>query len=109
LDYNLLFRWFARMEMNGRAWDCAVFDKNRERLLNQEIAEATTQRVLKIAHLSGEHFTADGTLIEAWATQAAHLLRIPAGQCFPALAGLLWEFVSAPRIRCYASRAYCLT
>ena len=52
-------------------WDHSVFSKNRDRLLNEEIAEAFFQRVLKIAqpYLSDEHFTVDGTLIEAWASQ----------------------------------------
>lgn len=70
LDYNLLFRWFVGMEMDERVWDHAVFSKNRERLLNEEIAEAFFQRVLAIAqpYLSDEHFTVDGTLIEAWAS-----------------------------------------
>lgn len=71
LDYNLLFRWFVGMEMDERVWDHAVFSKNRERLLNQEIAEAFFGRVLKLAqpYLSDEHFTVDGTLLEAWASQ----------------------------------------
>jgi len=58
------------MEMDERVWDHAVFSKNHERLLNEEIAEALFQRVLKIAqpYLSDEHFTVDGTLIEAWAS-----------------------------------------
>lgn len=70
LDYNLLFRWFVGMEMDEAVWNHAVFSKNRERLLNEEIAEAFFQRVLKIAqpYLSDEHFTVDGTLIEAWAS-----------------------------------------
>jgi transposase-like protein DUF772/DDE family transposase len=72
LDYNLLFRWFVGMEMDERVWDHAVFSKNRERLLNEEIAEAFFQRVLKMAqpYLSDEHFTRrlTGTLIEAWAS-----------------------------------------
>ena len=70
LDYNLLFRWFVGMEMDERVWDHAVFSKNRERLLNEEIAAAFFQRVLKIAqpYLSDEHFTVDGALIEAWAS-----------------------------------------
>jgi len=70
LDYNLLFRWFVGMEMDEGVWDHAVFSKNRERLLNEEIAEAFFQRVLGIAqpYLSDEHFTVDGTLIEAWAS-----------------------------------------
>jgi transposase len=70
LDYNLLFRWFVGMEMDEGVWDHAVFSKNRERLLNEEIAEGFFQRVLKRAqpYLSDEHFTVDGTLIEAWAS-----------------------------------------
>jgi transposase len=71
LDYNLLFRWFVGMTMDEKVWDHSVFSKNRDRLLNEEVAEAFFQRVLKIAqpYLSDEHFTVDGTLIEAWASQ----------------------------------------
>jgi transposase len=71
LDYNLLFRWFVGMEMDEEVWDHAVFSKNRDRLLNHEIAEVFFTRVLKLAkpYLSDEHFTVDGTLIEAWASQ----------------------------------------
>ena len=71
LDYNLLFRWFVGMEMDEEVWDHAVFSKNRDRLLNHEVAEAFFERVLKLAkpYLSDEHFTVDGTLIEAWASQ----------------------------------------
>src|SRR5713226_5964587 len=70
LDYNLLFRWFVGMDMDEEVWNHAVFSKNRERLLNEEIAEAFFQRVLGLAqpYLSDEHFTVDGTLIEAWAS-----------------------------------------
>src|SRR5499425_2100432 len=71
LDYNLLFGWFVGMGMDERVWDATVFTKNRERLLNQEVAEAFFQRVLEAARpfISDEHFTVDGTLIEAWASQ----------------------------------------
>ena len=70
LDYNLLFRWFVGMPMDEEVWDHSVFSKNRDRLLNEEIAEVFFQRVLKLAkpYLSDEHFTVDGTLIEAWAS-----------------------------------------
>ncbi len=70
LDYNLLFRWFVGMEMDEGVWNHAVFSKNRERLLNEEIAELFFERVLGLAkpYLSDEHFTVDGTLIEAWAS-----------------------------------------
>jgi transposase len=71
LTYNLLFRWFVGLEMDEPVWNHAVFSKNRERLLNQEVAREFFRRVLAQAqsHLSDEHFTVDGTLIEAWASQ----------------------------------------
>ncbi len=71
LEYNLLFRWFVGMEMDEAVWNHAVFSKNRERLLNEEIAEGFFRRVLERAkpYISDEHFTVDGTLIEAWASQ----------------------------------------
>ena len=71
MEYNLLFRWFVGMEMDEPVWNHAVFSKNRERLLNQDVAQTFFARVLAQAkpHLSDEHFTVDGTLIEAWASQ----------------------------------------
>ena len=71
LDYNLLFRWFVGMSMDERVWVATVFTKNRDRLLRHTIAQSFFERVLKLAqpHLSDEHFTVDGTLIEAWASQ----------------------------------------
>jgi transposase len=70
LNYNLLFRWFVGMGMDEVVWHHAVFSKNRERLLNEEVAEVFFQRVLERAkpYLSDEHFTVDGTMIEAWAS-----------------------------------------
>lgn len=73
LEYNLLFRWFVGLEMDDRVWDVTVFTKNRNRLLEGEIAESFFQAVLEQAReaglLSDEHFTVDGTQIEAWAGQ----------------------------------------
>jgi transposase len=71
MQYNLLFRWFVGMEMDEEVWNHAVFSKNRERLLNEEIAEGFFRRVIERAkpYMSDEHFTVDGTLIEAWASQ----------------------------------------
>jgi transposase len=71
LEYNLLFRWFVGMEMDETVWNHAVYSKNRERLLNEEIAESFFRRVLERARpfMSDEHFTVDGTLVEAWASQ----------------------------------------
>jgi len=71
LDYNLLFRWFVGLNMDDAVWDPTVFTKNRERLLEGEIAQAFFEQVIAEARehglLSDEHFTVDGTLIEAWA------------------------------------------
>jgi transposase len=71
LDYNLLFRWFVGMDMDEPIWAPTVFSKNRDRLLNQEIARSFFRRVVDRAQslMSDEHFTVDGTLIEAWASQ----------------------------------------
>jgi transposase len=69
LDYNLLFRWFVGLEIDEAVWNHAVFSKNRDRLLNQEVAQLFFAQVKAQAAglLSDEHFTVDGTLIEAWA------------------------------------------
>jgi transposase len=71
LDYNLLFRWFVGLTMDDRVWDATTFTKNRDRLLNQDVARSFFRRVVERAHglMSDEHFTVDGTLIEAWASQ----------------------------------------
>lgn len=72
LEYNMLFRWFVGLSMNEAAWNHAVFSKNRERLLEGEIANEFFAVVVEQARamrlLSDEHFTVDGTLIEAWAS-----------------------------------------
>lgn len=81
LDYNLLFRWFVGLEMDDPVWDHSVFTKNRERLLAGDIARAVFERVLAQARsrhlLSNEHFTVDGTLIEAWAGQKSFKKKTP--------------------------------
>jgi len=72
LNYNLLLRWFAGLNMEDSVWDVTGFTKNRERLLDGDMAEAFFQAVLQQARernlLSDEHFTVDGTLLEAWAS-----------------------------------------
>ena len=69
LDYNILFRWFVGLELDEPIWAVTVFTKNRDRLLNQAVAQRFFQLVVEQATpwLSDEHFTVDGTLIEAWA------------------------------------------
>jgi len=71
INYSWLFRWFVGLDMDEPVWNHAVFSKNRERLLNGDVARSFFQRVLDQAqgYLSNEHFTVDGTLIEAWASQ----------------------------------------
>src|SRR5499426_3745550 len=71
LDYNILFRWFVGLAMDEPIWDPTVFTKNRDRLLNQDLARDFLRRVVDRAdrYMSDDHFTVDGTLIEAWASQ----------------------------------------
>ena len=72
LDYNLLFRWFVGLSMDDPIWDPTVFTKNRDRLFQGDIAQAFFAAVLTQARqanlVSAEHFTVDGTLLEAWAS-----------------------------------------
>jgi transposase len=73
LNYNLLFRWFVGLEMDDPVWDVTVFTKNRERLIAGEASRQLLLAVLEEARghglLSEEHFTVDGTLIQAWASR----------------------------------------
>ena len=72
LDYNLLFRWFVGLSADDPVWDATVFCKNRDRLLDGDIAAKFLPSVLNLPQvrklLSSEHFSVDGTLIEAWAS-----------------------------------------
>ena len=72
LDYNLLFRWFVGLSTDDPVWDATVFCKNRDRLLDGDIAAKFFASVLDLPQvrslLSSEHFSVDGTLIEAWAS-----------------------------------------
>lgn len=72
IDFNILFRWFVGLGMDAPVWDHSTFTKNRDRLLESEIAKLFFARVVERARkkrfLSDEHFTVDGTLIEAWAS-----------------------------------------
>src|SRR4051812_27625682 len=73
LNYNLLFRWFVGLNPDDAVWVPTVFTKNRDRLVQGNIADAFLHEILKVANdrglLSHEHFTVDGTLLEAWASQ----------------------------------------
>jgi transposase len=73
LNYNLLFRWFVGLNMDDGVWDATVYSKNRDRMLKADIAGLFFQAVVEEARVAGlmsdEHFSVDGTLIEAWASQ----------------------------------------
>ena len=72
LDYNLLFRWFVGLSMDDSVWDHSTFSKNRDRFLETNLAESFFKLILAQADeanlLSEDHFSVDGTLIEAWAS-----------------------------------------
>src|ERR1700731_4235806 len=71
MDYNLLFRWFVGLNADDEVWDATVFTKNRDRLLQADVAKEFLAEVVAQARVKGltsdEHFTVDGTLLEAWA------------------------------------------
>ncbi len=73
MRYNLLFRWFVGLAIEDTVWDHSVFSKNRDRLLENEVIESFFTEVMTLADkaglLSKEHFSVDGTLIQAWAGQ----------------------------------------
>lgn len=81
LNYNLLFRWFVGLQPDDPVWVPTVFTKNRDRLLEGEIADAFLCEVRRLADrhglLSDEHFTVDGTLLEAWASQKSFQPKTP--------------------------------
>jgi transposase len=72
LDYNLLFRWFVGLGVDDAVWDHSTFSKNRDRLLDADVAAKFLEAVLRHPKvkrfLSDEHFSVDGTLVEAWAS-----------------------------------------
>ncbi|SMF13846.1 IS5 family transposase [Pseudogulbenkiania subflava] len=72
LDYNLLFRWFVGLSIDARIWDHSTFSQNRDRLFTEEVARSFFLRVRTLAEwgklTSDEHFSVDGTLIDAWAS-----------------------------------------
>jgi transposase len=79
LDYNLLFRWFVGLSIDDPVWDATVFCKNRDRLLDGDIAAKLFAAILNLPPvcklLSNEHFSVDGTLIEAWASMKSFVPR----------------------------------
>jgi len=88
LNYNLLFRWFVGLSTDDPVWDATVFCKNRDRLLDGDIARKFMTAVLNLPQvhqlLSNEHFSVDGTLIEAWASMKSF---VPKNDGSPPAAG----------------------
>ena len=84
LEYNLLFRWFVGLGMDDAVWVPTTFTKNRDRLLEGDVAQAFFDAVLAQAQraglLSAEHFSVDGTLIEAWASHKSFQPKAPKGR-----------------------------
>jgi transposase len=82
LDYNILFRWFVGLNLDDAGWDATVYTKNRERLMKGEVAQRLLEAVVEQARvaelLSEEHFTVDGTLIQAWANRRSFQAHDPA-------------------------------
>src|SRR5271169_4679098 len=72
IDYSILFRWFVGLNLDEKAWDATTFTKNRDRLLEAAVAKEFLAQVVERARTAGlvsdEHFTVDGTLLEAWAS-----------------------------------------
>lgn len=72
IDYNILFRWFVGISMDSRIWDASTFSKNRERLMQADVAQAFLATLMGLSQvkqlLSSDHFSVDGTLLEAWAS-----------------------------------------
>jgi transposase len=70
IEFNLLYRWFVGLDMDDAVWNHAVFSKNRDRLLTSEVAQQFLAAVVAQARgfMSNDHFTVDGTLVQAWAS-----------------------------------------
>jgi transposase len=72
IDFNFLYRWFVGLKSDDKIWDETVFSKNRERLLRGEIDDRLFEKVIALARrkhlISNDHFTVDGTIVEAWAS-----------------------------------------
>jgi len=81
IGYNILFRWFLGLDLDAKIWDHSVFSQNQDRLIESDIARKFFERTQKQAEdaklLSNEHFTVDGTLIEALSSQSRNVLLLP--------------------------------
>jgi transposase len=101
LNYNMMYRWFVGLHMDSPVWDATVYSKNRERLLSGDIARKFFNEVLETARrndlISQEHFTVDGTLIEAWAGQKSFKSKDDSARKGPPGGGVAPEIEDAVR------------
>jgi len=101
LDYNLLFRWFVGLSMDDPVWDRTVFSINRDRLLGTDLAREFFNRVLYLAEWQGfvsdEHFSVDGTLIDAWASHKSFVKKDGSGPDRPPGRNPEVDFKGEPR------------
>jgi transposase len=91
LDYNLLFRWFVGLSLDAPVWDASVYSKNRDRLIEGEVAARFLNAVLQGGRvrklLSDDHFSVDGTLIDAWASMKSFRPKEDGGDAAPPAGG----------------------
>jgi len=84
IDYNMLYRWFVGLSADAPVWDASVFSKNRERLMQAEVARRFLVKLLNLPQvkglLSSEHFSVDGTLIDAWASMKSFVPKDGSGE-----------------------------
>jgi len=84
INYNILFRWFVGISLETPVWDASTFSKNRERLMQADVAKSFMSRLLNLPQveglLSSEHFSVDGTLIDAWASMKSFVPRDGSGE-----------------------------
>ena len=84
IDYNMLYRWFAGLSADAAVWDASTFSKNRERLMQADVARAFMVRLLNLPQvkglLSSEHFSVDGTLVDAWASMKSFVPKDGSGE-----------------------------
>jgi transposase len=101
LDYNLLFRWFVGLGVDDPVWDRTVFSINRDRLLDSSLGREFFNRVLYLAEWQGfvsdEHFSVDGTLIEAWASHKSFVKKDGSGPDRPPGRNPEVDFKGEPR------------
>jgi transposase len=84
IDFNILFRWFVGLSMDARVWDASTFSKNRARLFEADVGRAFMAKLLNLPQvkglLSSEHFSVDGTLVEAWASMKSFVPKDGSGE-----------------------------